>query len=88
MEWAMHEDRVISCVMWKDKCPVLLLSTHATPIWARCEVRNTVPRRCGAIWEEVFTSLVLVEYTKHMRGVDVADQLYASYSNQIRSHKW
>ena len=32
LEWLMHQDREICCVMWKDKCPVLLLSTHATPI--------------------------------------------------------
>jgi hypothetical protein len=32
IEWAMHESRTISCMMWKDKCPVLLLSTHANPI--------------------------------------------------------
>ena len=75
MEWAMHEDRCISFVMWKDKCPVLLLSTYATSILAPCEVRDMVPRRRGAVWEQIFTSLVLMKYTKHMRGVDVVDQL-------------
>ena len=73
MEWAMHEDQLISCVMWKDKCPVLLLSTHATPICAPYEVRDTVQREHCAIRDQVFTSPMLVEYTKHMRGVDVAD---------------
>ena len=38
--------------------------------------------------EFVQTSPVLVEYTTHMRGVDVSDQLRASYSCQVRSHKW
>ena len=32
MQWLMYEDRVILYVMWKDKCPVLLLPTYATPI--------------------------------------------------------
>ena len=26
MEWAMHESHGISCVMWKDKCLILLVS--------------------------------------------------------------
>ena len=29
LEWRMHVRCCISCVMWKDKCPILLLSTHA-----------------------------------------------------------
>jgi hypothetical protein len=29
-----------------------------------------------------------VEYTTHMRGVDVADQLWGSYSTQNRLYKW
>ena len=74
MEWAMHEDRVISCVMRKDKCSVLL-STHATPICAPCEAKDTVPQRHGAVREKIFTSPLLVEYTQHIREVDVADQL-------------
>jgi hypothetical protein len=28
----MHETRKMACVLWKDKKPVLLLSTHALPI--------------------------------------------------------
>ena len=48
----------------------------------------TVPRRQGAVRHNVPTSPVLLEYTRYMRGVDVADQLRASYSSQTRSHKW
>ena len=64
MDWAMHEDRLISCVMWKDKCPVLLLSTYDTPIRALYEVCDTIPRRHGTNRDQVFTSQVLV-----IRGV-------------------
>ena len=88
MEWAIHEDRVISCVLWKDKCLVVLLSTHATSICAPCEIRDTTSRRQSTMQTEIFTSPMLVEYTKHMRGVDMADQRRASYSSQTRSHKW
>ena len=34
------------------------------------------------------TSLVLLEYTTFMRGVDVAKELQVSYSSQVHSHKW
>jgi hypothetical protein len=88
IEWAIHESRGISCIMWKDKCPVLLISSHAIPIGFLCKPVNTVPRRHGAIREDIPTSPMLVEYTTFMRGVDVADQLRASYSSQTRSHKW
>jgi hypothetical protein len=75
--------------MWKDKKPVLLISTHAWPIqppYDRTIV--TVPRRNGVVRENIQTSPVLYEYTTDMRGVDVANQLRASYSSQARSHKW
>jgi hypothetical protein len=88
IEWAMHESREMCSVMWKDKCPVLLLSTHALPIGYPCMLRSEVPRRNGAVREKIPTSPVLVEYTTYMRGVDVADQLCASYSSLTRSHKW
>jgi hypothetical protein len=88
IEWAMHESRAISCIMWKDKCSVLLISTHAIPIGYPCMPVDTVPRRHGVVRDDVQTSPVLVEYTPFMRGVDVADQLRASYSSQTRSHKW
>jgi hypothetical protein len=49
---------------------------------------NKVPRRNGAVKDMVPTSPMLVEYTTFMRGVDVADQIQASYSSQSCSHKW
>jgi hypothetical protein len=88
-KWRMHQSRSISCVMWKDKKSVLLISTHARPIQPPCERPiTTVPRRSGAVRESIQTSPVLHEYTTNMRGVDVAGQLRASYSCQVRSHKW
>ena len=79
--WRMHDTCNISCVIWKDKKPVLLLSTHAMPIKAPCEkVVVSVPRCNGTVRKLIQTSSVLKEYTTHMRGVDVADQLHASYN--------
>jgi hypothetical protein len=88
LEWCMHESRTISCVLWKDKKPVLLISTHAMPIGYPCEPVITVPRRNGPIHEDIHTSPVHHEYTTRMLGVDVVNQLRASYTSQIRSHKW
>ena len=68
LEWAMHRNRRFSCVMWKDKCLVLLISTHALPIGFPCMPLHIVPRRNGAVREVVPTSPVLLEYTTFMRG--------------------
>jgi hypothetical protein len=85
----MHDSCTIRSVLWKDKHHVLLISTHARPIQAPYEKPVvTAPRRQGATRINIQTSLVLLEYTTDMRGVDVADQLRASYSAQVRSHKW
>ena len=86
--WRMHDSCTISYMVWKDKKLVLLLSTHAMPIQTPCEHRVvSVPRRCGAVREMIPTSLVLRDYTTFMQGMDVADQLCASYSCQVRSHE-
>ena len=81
----MHESRGISCVMWKDKGPVLLISMHAIPIGYPYMPVDTVPRRHNTIREGIQTSPILVEYSIFMRGIDVVDQLHASYSSQTRS---
>ena len=90
LEWRMHSSRGLSSVVWKNKRPVLLLSTHAPPIQPPClhpKLLVTMPRRNGAIREAIHTSPIHLEYTTHMRGVDVADELRAFYSCQTRSHK-
>ena len=85
----MHESRQLSAIMWKDKKPVVIISSHAVPIQFPCQYPVvSVPRRNGSIHEEIQISPIHLEYTTHMCGVDVADQLWASYSCQTRSHKW
>jgi hypothetical protein len=88
LEWFMHESRRMCSVLWKDKQPVLLLSTHAPPITAGDPRNCTVPRRDGARRPDICTSPVLVEYTNNMRGVDVADHLRGNYTTQVCTHKW
>jgi hypothetical protein len=93
LDWRMHESRSMSSVLWKNKKLVLLLSMSAIPIGFPYVPVDTVPvdmvsRRNGAEREAIPTSSMHVEYTTHMRGVDIADQLRASYNTQNRSHKW
>lgn len=85
--WRMHDNRRMCSVMWKDKKPVLLLSTHSMPMAFPCEIVE-VPRRVGACQKMIKTSPVHKEYTTYMRGVDVADQLRGNYTSQVWSHKW
>jgi hypothetical protein len=81
--WRIHAWRSMSSIMWKDKRLVLILSTYAKPVQLPCKFPVlTVPHHNGTIREEIQTSPVHFEYTKHMRRVDVADQLRASYSCQ------
>ena len=77
--WRMHESCGISSILWKDKRPVLLLSTNAQLIGFLCRPMDVVPRCNGAIHKDIHTSPMHKEYTTYMRGVDVADQLRASY---------
>lgn len=87
----MHSSSGMACCVWNDKRPILLLSTHAISIQPPCihpKYIVNVPHWNGAIQESIQTSPIHLEYTTHMRGVDMADQLRASYICQTRSHKW
>ena len=48
----------------------------------------TVPRKNGVVWKDIMTSPIHLKYTIHIRGVDMANQLRASYSKQNRTHMW
>jgi hypothetical protein len=88
LDWFMHDSKRMCSVLWKDKMPVLLLSTHAPPIMPGNPRDCTVPRRDGALRPDIPTSPVLQEYTKNMRGLDVADHIRGNYTYQVRTHKW
>ena len=61
----------MTAVMWQDKCVVLPLSTNSDP-------RNdgSVTRKTGKGKEEIEIACpqTVINYTKHIGGVDVSDQ--------------
>ena len=72
--WRMYDFQKVACVMWKDKKPVLVISTHAWPIQAPCQFPVIMaPRQHGAMREGIPTSTILLEYTTYIQGVDIAD---------------
>ena len=85
IEWAMHSSRGISYVMWKNKFFVLLLSIHVNSVEL---VNPYVLLRNDTISKMIVTLPILLKCTKHIREVDMANQLRALYSNQSKSHKW
>lgn len=88
LEWCTHSSCGLSYEIWKDKRMVLLLSTSAIPAQLPCihpASTVTVLRRNKDVREQIQTSLVHLEYTTFMRGVNVADQLQALYSYQNHS---
>jgi hypothetical protein len=76
LEWKMHSLKDVACAMWKDKKPVLLISTHVVPVQPPCthsDLFAKIPRRNGAVRDAIHTSPIHLEYTTFMHGVDVAD---------------
>ena len=63
-------------MMWKDKCLVLLLSTHALPVGLPFIYHAPeVPQHLRIVCHQIPISPILLEYTKYTCGVDVVDQL-------------
>jgi len=64
-----HED--VMAVVWQDKCVVPLLSTNSDP-----RIDGSVTRKTGKGNEEIEIACpqTVINYTKHIGGVDVSDQ--------------
>ena len=87
IDYRMHEERKVRCMVWKDKQPVVLLSTHAEPIPQLGE-RPFIWHKIGGKKKKVWTGSMHLQYTKNMRDVDTADRLRTVYSSLTQSHKW
>ena len=54
LQWRMHESRQLSAIMWKDKKPVVIISSHAVPIQFPYQYPVVlVSRRNGSICGEI-----------------------------------
>jgi hypothetical protein len=87
VDYRMHQEGKVCCVVWKDKQPTVLLSTHAEPLPPQ-GVRQFVWRKFGGRRKKVSTRPMHLQYTRNMRGVDTTYQLRGVYSCLTRSHKW
>jgi hypothetical protein len=79
VEYQMHREGKICCVVWKDKQPVVLLSTHADPVLPS-EERQFVWRIFEGHGKKVRTWPMHLQYTRNIRGVDTVDQIRGVYS--------
>jgi hypothetical protein len=75
----------VTAVLWKDKRVVLLLSTNSDP-----RTDGTVTRKTGTGNEEIEIACpqAVINYTKHMEGVDVSDQKREYYGVGQSSKRW
>jgi hypothetical protein len=87
IDYRMHQERKVCCVVWCDKQPVRLLSTHAEAIPQEGQ-KPYVWRKFGGKKTKVKTGPMHLQYTQNMHGVDTPDQLQGVYSCLTRSHKW
>ena len=78
-----HED--VTAVVWQDKHVILLLSTNSDP-----RTDGSVTRKTGKGNEEIEIPCpnAIINYTKHMGGVDLSDQKRAYYGVGRSSKKW
>jgi hypothetical protein len=65
----MHRSREIYAIMWMDSKPVWLLSTAVDPVDPTC----VAPRWVKRDRVDFPTSPILLQYQRHMRGIDVVD---------------
>jgi hypothetical protein len=80
----MHRSRKICALVWIDSKPVWLLSTSLNPVDPTCVAVRWMKRA----QIDFPTSLVLLEYQRNMRGVDVVDQQRGYYTVALESNKW
>ena len=78
-----HED--VTVVVWKNKYVVLVLSTNSDP-----RADGSVTRKTGKGNEqtEIACPQAVINYTKHMGGVDVSVQKREYYGVGRSSKKW
>lgn len=85
-EYVCTNDGVdVSCVSWKDNKTVCLLSSYTGEL-----PKTTIPRYDRKQKKKIDINCpnVVVEYNRHMGGVDLMNSLIGRYKIKIRSKKW
>ena len=83
-EYRVAQKNNLVCVVWMDTKPVIALSNYHSPT-----DRGTVQRRRAQEGRaDVEVPLILEHYQRHMRGVDLCDQMTGYYLLEHRSNKW
>lgn len=78
-----QKDDLAFCA-WQDTKVVMVLSNHHDP-----SATGTVRRKQGSEFQtDVTVPACLADYQKHMKGVDLLDQMTGYYQFQHRSKKW
>ncbi len=79
------DDGAITCLKWKDKREVNMLSTfHSDSMIDKRRRSRTVS---GEI-ETIKKPHMVEDYNKHMGGVDMSDQFVLYYGYAHRNNKW
>lgn len=69
VDYKMHQEMKVYCVVWKDKQPAVLLSTHAEPMLPP-GVHQFVWHKFEGHRKKVQAGPMHLQYTRNVRGVD------------------
>lgn len=82
-DWSVHKGKV-SCLKWKDKRTIQLLSTIHYPT---DQIKVNKREKDGRV-TEVNCPKAVLDYRKFMGGVDKADMMKSYYGINRKSRKW
>lgn len=82
-DWAVYRGKV-SCIKWKDKRTIQLLSTIHSPI----DQTKVNKREKDGSMTEVNCPKAVIDYRRCMGGVDEADMMQSYYAIDRKSRKW
>ena len=79
----VRQSENLTAVVWQDKRPVNVLSTHSQP----GETQPVLRREKNGSLVELSCPTAILAYTKYMGGVDLGDQLRNYYSVRLKCRK-
>ena len=85
MQVHMHRGMEMDALHWHDTKGMYFLSTTTNPVQL---YGVDVIKTSGGDKKSVPTSPIQLMYSKYMRGIDIQDQVWGSFSIQIYTKKW